>query len=124
MNFPQPLLNTNPTPARLQNMRMSFWFDVRPAGKERNLCFDVSTSTDPSPVALFGCHGMKGNQMFRYRLGTRQLFHPVSELCLDAPADARGPVFMSRCSADKPTQRWHWQHLNETLMEERNKEPK
>lgn len=42
---------------------MTFWYDVRP--KERTVCFDVSQSTDRSPVVLFGCHGMKVN-VYKY----------------------------------------------------------
>lgn len=64
-----------------QNLRMSFWYDVRP--KERTVCFDVSQSTDRSPIVLFGCHGMKGNQHFKYRISAKQMYHPVSNLCMD-----------------------------------------
>ncbi|KAI6221028.1 Polypeptide N-acetylgalactosaminyltransferase [Aphelenchoides fujianensis] len=101
-----------------QNLRMSFWYDVRPKG--RNLCFDVSTSTDHSPVVLFGCHGMKGNQHFKYKMATKQMHHPVSNLCMDCDVE-RGEIFMSRCDSSATTQKWTWEHLNETVMEERNK---
>ncbi|KAI6230689.1 Polypeptide N-acetylgalactosaminyltransferase [Aphelenchoides fujianensis] len=101
-----------------QNLRMSFWYDVRPKG--RNLCFDVSTSTDHSPVVLFGCPGMKGNQHFKYKMATTQMHHPVSNLCMDCDVE-RGEIFMSRCDSSATTQKWTWEHLNETVMEERNK---
>lgn len=98
---------------------MSFWYDVRP--KDRTVCFDVSQSQERSPVVLFGCHGMKGNQHFKYRIAAKQMYHPVSNLCMDCDSE-RGEVFMSKCDASKTSQRWQWQHLNETVMEQRNKE--
>ncbi|KAI6175587.1 Polypeptide N-acetylgalactosaminyltransferase [Aphelenchoides bicaudatus] len=102
-----------------QNLRMSFWYDVRP--KDRTVCFDVSQSQERSPIVLFGCHGMKGNQHFKYRIASKQMYHPVSNLCMDCDAE-RGEVFMSRCDTGKTSQRWQWQHLNGTVMEDRNKE--
>ncbi|KAI6228867.1 Polypeptide N-acetylgalactosaminyltransferase [Aphelenchoides fujianensis] len=111
-------ISDDPSGGGEQNLRMSFWYDVRPKG--RNLCFDVSTSTDHSPVVLFGCHGMKGNQHFKYKMATKQMHHPVSNLCMDCDVE-RGEIFMSRCDSSATTQKWTWAHLNETVMEERNK---
>ncbi|KAI6187292.1 Polypeptide N-acetylgalactosaminyltransferase [Aphelenchoides besseyi] len=111
-------ISEDPSGGGEQNLRMSFWYDVRP--KSRNVCFDVSESKDHSPVVLFGCHGMKGNQHFKYRIATKQLHHPVSNLCMDCDPE-RGEIFMSRCDSSSLTQRWEWQNLNESVMEERNK---
>ena len=36
--------------------------------QSRNVCWDVSKSDKGSPVILFECHGMKGNQQFKYNL--------------------------------------------------------
>ena len=30
------------------------------------MCFDVSQSVDKAPVILYNCHGMLGNQHFKY----------------------------------------------------------
>lgn len=35
----------------LQNIRLTRWHDIRP--KDRNVCFDVSSSVDKAPVVLF-----------------------------------------------------------------------
>lgn len=63
-----------------QKLRLTRWHDIRPEG--RSICFDVSVSTDKGPVVLFDCHSMKGNQLFKYRVKTQQLYHPVSSLSL------------------------------------------
>uniref|UniRef100_A0A914BYD2 Polypeptide N-acetylgalactosaminyltransferase n=1 Tax=Acrobeloides nanus TaxID=290746 RepID=A0A914BYD2_9BILA len=111
-------ISQDPSGGGEQNMRMSFWEDVRPMG--RTMCFDVSTSVKQAPVVLFACHGMKGNQLFKYRLGTKQLYHPVSNQCLDCDPE-RGEIFMTQCDATKSSQKWTWATLNEKVVEERNK---
>ncbi|TKR72573.1 hypothetical protein L596_019998 [Steinernema carpocapsae] len=100
-----------------QNLRLSFWQDIRP--KTRTMCFDVSTSVKKAPVVLFACHGMKGNQEFRYRMSTKQLFHPVSSQCLDSDPESN-EIFMNPCDHSKMTQKWEWQHLNEEVVKERH----
>lgn len=102
-----------------QTMRLSFWYDVRPKG--RTMCFDVSTSVPQAPVVLFACHGMKGNQLFMYRVVSMQMYHPVSNQCLDCDPE-RGEVFMNPCDPDKTSQKWKWGMVNEELVEKRNKE--
>jgi len=32
------------------------------------MCWDVSTSINQAPIVLFNCHGMKGNQFWKYNL--------------------------------------------------------
>lgn len=53
-------------------------------------------------------------------MGTKQLYHPVSNQCLDCDAE-RGEVFMNPCDATKASQKWQWKNLNEKIIEERNK---
>ncbi|KAI1726588.1 ricin-type beta-trefoil lectin domain-containing protein [Ditylenchus destructor] len=98
-----------------QNLRMSFWSDIRPKG--RTMCFDVSTSDLKAPVTLFACHGMKGNQFFKYRLRTRQIYHKVSNQCMDCDPDT-GEIFMTPCDESKDTQKWEWSHLDSKVIEE------
>lgn len=47
-----------------QNFELTWHKDIRP--KSRNVCWDVSRSEPNSPVLLFECHGMHGNQEFKY----------------------------------------------------------
>ena len=47
-----------------QKFELTWHSDIRP--QQRSQCFDVSKSDPGVPVILFSCHGMKGNQEFRY----------------------------------------------------------
>ncbi|PAV79430.1 hypothetical protein WR25_10624 [Diploscapter pachys] len=106
-----------------QKLRLTRWHDIRPEG--RSICFDVSVSTDKGPVVLFDCHSMKGNQLFKYRVKTQQLYHPVSGNCLGVNDDGGGQLFMQKCDENKNTQKWKWGTLDEQLLEERQAaEPK
>jgi hypothetical protein len=50
----------------LQQFEFSWHKDLRPL--KRTVCFDASQSMPKAPVILFGCHGMQGNQRFKYNL--------------------------------------------------------
>uniref|UniRef100_A0A915MX37 Ricin B lectin domain-containing protein n=1 Tax=Meloidogyne javanica TaxID=6303 RepID=A0A915MX37_MELJA len=63
------------------DFRFSFWEDIRPKG--RNLCFDVAQNQPKASITLFACHGMKGNQHFKYQSKNKQLIHVLTSLCLD-----------------------------------------
>ena len=49
-----------------QKFELTWHSDIRPKG--RSQCFDASRSDPGVPVVLFSCHGMKGNQQFKYNL--------------------------------------------------------
>ena len=49
-----------------QNFEHTWHMDVRPMF--RSYCLDVSQHTPRSPVIMFQCHGMKGNQHWKYNL--------------------------------------------------------
>lgn len=68
-------------------------------------------------------HGMQGNQLFKYLPNSKQMYHPVSNQCMDCDAE-RGEIFMDKCDEGKPTQQWVWTHFNITLIEERNAKAK
>jgi len=110
-------ISDDPSGGGEQNLRLSFWEDIRPM--TRTFCFDVSTSVDRAPVVMFPCHGMKGNQHFKYRLDEKQVYHPVSGLCLDCDPE-RGEIFMNPCDASKTSQKWTWQNLNAEVVKQRN----
>ncbi|XP_064636941.1 putative polypeptide N-acetylgalactosaminyltransferase 10 isoform X2 [Lineus longissimus] len=92
-----------------QQFELSWHKDIRP--KRRNVCFDLSQSRDRSPVILFGCHGMQGNQFWKYNTRTQQLFHPVSRLCMDCDGGTR-EIFARACDSSVPTQRWKFSKVN------------
>lgn len=82
------------------------------------MCLDVSTSVDRAPVTLFACHGMRGNQFFQYRPSSKQLYHKVSNLCMDCDPE-KGEVFMRECDGQSASQRWEWAHVDEKVIAER-----
>ncbi|VDK28372.1 unnamed protein product [Gongylonema pulchrum] len=112
-------ISDDPVDGGEQTLRLTFWHDIRPKG--RTMCLDVSTSVNQAPIILYSCHGMKGNQHFKFLPDTKQLFHPISALCMDCDAE-RGEIFMNPCDSEKKTQKWSWTKTNLKLILERNKE--
>jgi len=53
-----------------QEMVLTWHKDIRPKG--RRMCWDVPASSKKAPIKLWECHGMLGNQLWRY--------YPVSTL--------------------------------------------
>ncbi|XP_053111900.1 polypeptide N-acetylgalactosaminyltransferase-like 6 isoform X3 [Hemicordylus capensis] len=92
--------------------------DIRPGEPlhTRKFCFDAVSHS--SPVTLYDCHGMKGNQHWSYRKD-KTLFHPVSSSCIDCnPAEKK--MFMNRCDPLSETQQWIFEHINMTVLEKFN----
>uniref|UniRef100_A0A668V9M9 Polypeptide N-acetylgalactosaminyltransferase n=1 Tax=Oreochromis aureus TaxID=47969 RepID=A0A668V9M9_OREAU len=82
----------------------------------RKLCFDAVSHS--SPVTLYDCHGMKGNQLWRYR-EDKSLYHPVSNSCIDSsPIERR--VFMNTCDPASLSQQWLFERTNATVLEHFN----
>uniref|UniRef100_A0A7N8XIE4 Polypeptide N-acetylgalactosaminyltransferase n=1 Tax=Mastacembelus armatus TaxID=205130 RepID=A0A7N8XIE4_9TELE len=83
----------------------------------KKVCFDAISHN--SPVTLYDCHGMKGNQLWRYRKD-KSLFHPVSNSCVDSnPSERR--IFMNTCDPSSPSQRWLFERTNATVLEHFNR---
>ncbi|KAM4050813.1 polypeptide N-acetylgalactosaminyltransferase-like 6 [Anomaloglossus baeobatrachus] len=92
--------------------------DIRPGEPlhTRKFCFDAISRN--SPVTLYDCHGMKGNQHWSYRKD-KTLFHPVSNSCVDCnPAEKK--LFMNRCDPLSETQQWIFEHINMTILQKFN----
>ncbi|MCP9266032.1 Nitrilase and fragile histidine triad fusion protein NitFhit [Dirofilaria immitis] len=77
-------ISDNPLNGGEQNLRLTFWHDVRL--HTRTMCFDVSLAMSQAPIVLFPCHGMQGNQHFKYLPDKQQMYHPISGLCMDYDA--------------------------------------
>ncbi|XP_034462910.1 polypeptide N-acetylgalactosaminyltransferase 10-like [Hippoglossus hippoglossus] len=84
----------------------------------RKVCFDAVSHN--SPVTLYDCHGMKGNQLWRYRKD-KSLYHPVSNSCIDSSPNERR-VFMSSCDSSSPSQQWLFERTNATVLEHFNQD--
>ncbi|XP_041657672.1 polypeptide N-acetylgalactosaminyltransferase 10-like [Cheilinus undulatus] len=83
----------------------------------RKVCFDAVSHS--SPVTLYDCHGMKGNQLWRYRKD-KSLYHPVSNSCIDcSPSERR--VFMNTCDPSSLSQQWLFEKTNATVLEHFNR---
>ncbi|XP_071371995.1 polypeptide N-acetylgalactosaminyltransferase 10-like isoform X2 [Centroberyx affinis] len=83
----------------------------------KKVCFDAISHN--SPVTLYDCHGMKGNQLWRYRKD-KSLYHPVSNSCIDSsPTERR--VFMNTCDPGSPSQQWLFERTNATVLERFNR---
>ncbi|XP_037543695.1 polypeptide N-acetylgalactosaminyltransferase 10 [Nematolebias whitei] len=83
----------------------------------RKVCFDAVSPS--SPVTLYDCHGMKGNQLWSYRKD-KSLFHPVSNSCIDSSTSERR-VFMNTCDPGSPSQQWLFERTNATVLEHFNR---
>ncbi|CAF0788992.1 unnamed protein product [Brachionus calyciflorus] len=97
-----------------QKFELTWRKDIRPTS--RNVCWDVSRSDPGTPVLLFECHGMRGNQEFKYNPKTLQIFHPVSNQCLDSNKE-RKEIFMNPCDVKIQSQKWQFEFTNMTLIE-------
>ncbi|XP_055004497.1 polypeptide N-acetylgalactosaminyltransferase 10 [Boleophthalmus pectinirostris] len=83
----------------------------------KKVCFDAVSHN--SPVTLYDCHGMKGNQLWRYRKD-RSLYHPVSNSCIDSsPTERR--VFMNTCDPSSQSQQWIFERTNSTVLDHFNR---
>ncbi|XP_043559448.1 polypeptide N-acetylgalactosaminyltransferase 10-like isoform X1 [Chiloscyllium plagiosum] len=92
--------------------------DLRPGDPlhTRKVCFDAVSHN--SPVTLFDCHGMHGNQLWKYKKD-KTLYHPVSNSCLDCSATDKN-IFMNLCNPSSPTQQWLFENINTTVLEKMN----
>uniref|UniRef100_A0A3P9KEK1 Polypeptide N-acetylgalactosaminyltransferase n=1 Tax=Oryzias latipes TaxID=8090 RepID=A0A3P9KEK1_ORYLA len=79
----------------------------------KKVCFDAVSHN--SPVTLYDCHGMRGNQLWRYRKD-KSLYHPVSNSCVDSNASERR-VFMNVCNPASASQQWLFEKTNATVLE-------
>uniref|UniRef100_A0A3P9JEE2 Polypeptide N-acetylgalactosaminyltransferase n=1 Tax=Oryzias latipes TaxID=8090 RepID=A0A3P9JEE2_ORYLA len=79
----------------------------------KKVCFDAVSHH--SPVTLYDCHGMRGNQLWRYRKD-KSLYHPVSNSCVDSNASERR-VFMNVCNPASASQQWLFEKTNATVLE-------
>ncbi|XP_030649314.1 polypeptide N-acetylgalactosaminyltransferase 10 isoform X2 [Chanos chanos] len=84
----------------------------------KKVCFDAISNN--SPVTLYDCHGMKGNQLWRYR-EDKTIYHPISNSCIDSsPTEKR--VFMNSCQPGSPSQKWIFERTNSTILQQFNRQ--
>jgi polypeptide N-acetylgalactosaminyltransferase len=96
-----------------QRFELTWRHDLRPISSDR--CFDVSSSTPGAPVILFKCHGYRGNQEFLYNPQTQQIYHPITNSCLEASVE-RKEILMNPCDKIKKSQQWMFSNVNVTQI--------
>lgn len=104
--------NDKINPQYTQNFALTWQRDMRLRNSEQ--CWDVSEAGN-APVNFFGCHGMQGNQLFRYNPHTKQIQHVITNRCLDVDFDKKR-VFVSSCDMTKDNQRWTFGYVNTTAV--------
>ncbi|KAL0272785.1 UNVERIFIED_CONTAM: hypothetical protein PYX00_005629 [Menopon gallinae] len=97
-----------------QNFKLTWHKDIRPAG--RSMCWDVASLDEKAPVNLFSCHGMKGNQLWRYDMRNKWLVHGGNPRCLTADLEAK-TIYVTTCDPDLVTQKWEVEKINQEAME-------
>ncbi|XP_075458266.1 polypeptide N-acetylgalactosaminyltransferase 10 [Ascaphus truei] len=105
--------------SNMQVFTLGWREDIRPGDPQhtKKVCFDAISHT--SPVTLYDCHGMKGNQLWRYRKD-KSVYHPISNSCMDCKESER-TIFMNICDPSSPTQQWTFENSNSTILEAFNK---
>ncbi|KAM4038943.1 polypeptide N-acetylgalactosaminyltransferase 10 [Anomaloglossus baeobatrachus] len=94
--------------------------DIRPGDPlhTKKVCCDAVSHT--SPVTLFDCHGMKGNQLWKYTQD-KTIYHPTSNSCMDASGSDH-KIFMNICNPKSLSQQWTFEKTNVTVLETFNRE--
>lgn len=99
-------------PQSTQYFALSWQRDIRI--KYGESCWDVSEAGH-APILLFGCHGMQGNQLWKYDRAQKHVIHLHSSRCLEANFDDK-TVFVSKCKRDAVNQKWSFGFVNSTAL--------
>lgn len=85
--------------------------------KGGSLCWDVSKFDNQAPVALFGCHGSQGNQLWKYDEDKLWLVHGTNPRCLDCNIrKKKKTLFVTECDESLKTQKWLLGNVNEKAI--------
>lgn len=86
--------------------------------KSRGECLDVPQNSANAPVILYVCHGQKGNQLWKYIISKKQLFHMLTRKCLTADGPTQS-VFVADCGTSS-NQQWHLENVKEDVIRRYN----
>ncbi|KAK9876631.1 hypothetical protein WA026_014010 [Henosepilachna vigintioctopunctata] len=96
-----------------QNFTLTWHKDIRVCGK--SLCFDISDPNDKADVTLFPCHGMKGNQYWKYDMEKQWFLHGANNRCLDCDP-GKMKLYVRSCDDSSKTQKWRLENVNLTMI--------
>ncbi|ROT71654.1 hypothetical protein C7M84_010013 [Penaeus vannamei] len=89
-----------------QSFHLTWHKDIRPG--KRSVCWDVSSGDAQAPVLLYNCHGMGGNQMWKYDPDKKWLVHGGNPRCLDCNPGNK-ELFVAMCDPSRDTQKWSFE---------------
>nr|CAD7574636.1 unnamed protein product [Timema californicum] len=92
-----------------QSFVLTWHKDVRPKG--RTMCWDVANVQDKASISLYACHGMQGNQLWKYNTEHQWLVHGANPRCLDSNP-GRQTLFVTTCDTNSITQKWRFEHVD------------
>nr|CAB3248256.1 N-acetylgalactosaminyltransferase 7-like [Phallusia mammillata] len=99
------------------NWWLTWHEDIRPGGNTpdtaRKVCLDCVGRDNV--VSFWECHQMQGNQLWKYVYDHKQLYHSVSDSCLEASPN-EGKVFSRVCDHNNRNQMWIWTDTNITQL--------
>lgn len=101
-------------PQSTQYFALSWMRDIRI--KHGEMCWDVSESGN-APILLFGCHGMQGNQLWKYDQQLKHIIHLHTARCLQANFGDK-TVFVSTCRKDEDSQKFNFGYVNTTALDD------
>ncbi|KAJ1521517.1 hypothetical protein ONE63_003180 [Megalurothrips usitatus] len=87
-----------------QKFKLTWRNDIRPH-QRKAMCWDVADPGSNAAVTLFSCHGMGGNQLWKFNKDKQWLIHGGNQRCLDCDPSTR-LLYVSECDPDSETQRW------------------
>lgn len=105
--------NDKVKPQSTQYFALSWQRDIRI--KYGESCWDVSEGGN-AQILLFGCHGMQGNQLWKYDRRLKHVIHLHSNRCLEGNFEDK-TVFVSKCHRDEEKQKWSFGFVNETALD-------
>jgi len=99
---------------------LSWWLtwheDVRPGGHTadtaRRVCLDCVGRNNL--VSFWECHEMGGNQLWKYLPDKQQMFHSISNSCMEIQ---EGKLYSRECDVTNDHQRFVWTNLNQTQID-------
>ncbi|KAI3385484.1 hypothetical protein SNEBB_007043 [Seison nebaliae] len=92
----------------LKGERWEFTWKQDMKRKHHDVCADTPFSEEGSPIKLFSCHGMKGNQFVQYSNITNTIKQMSIAKCFEG--DSIGTVRVKSCDISSDKQKWFPSH--------------
>ncbi|XP_076816066.1 polypeptide N-acetylgalactosaminyltransferase 10-like [Clavelina lepadiformis] len=113
----------NPRNLAEQEFLLTYKEDIRPGTSMesvRKVCIDGQGLN--KPIVLWECHGQYGNQLWKYLVDKRQLYHGYTGLCATAHEEGV-TVNLLPCDNLNKYQRWTWKNTDVQLLVKFNRNP-